>query len=169
MWITTNCGKFLKRGEYQTTLPGQEATVRPGRGTTHWFKIGKGVWKGCILSPCLFNLYVEHIVWNARLHESTLESRLLGEISATSDMQISPNIEADMATHSSILVWRIPWTEELGGLQESIGSQRVENDWSNLALMYHSNVRKRRVTKEPLDEGERGGWKSWLETGHSKN
>ena len=48
----------------------QEATVRTGHGTTDWFKIGKGVHKGCILSPCLFNLHAEYIMRNARLDES---------------------------------------------------------------------------------------------------
>ena len=48
---------------------GQEATVRTGHGTTEWFKIGKGVCQGCILSPCLFNFYAEHIMRNARLDE----------------------------------------------------------------------------------------------------
>ena len=47
---------------------GQEATV--GRGTTDWFQIGKGVHQGCILSPCLFNLYAEYIMRNARLDEA---------------------------------------------------------------------------------------------------
>ena len=46
---------------------GQEATVRTGHGTTDWFQTGKGVHKGYILSPCLFNLYVEYIIQNARL------------------------------------------------------------------------------------------------------
>ena len=49
---------------------GQEATVRTRHGTTDWFQIGKGVHQGCILSPCLFNLYAEHIMWNARLDEA---------------------------------------------------------------------------------------------------
>ena len=48
---------------------GQEATVRTGLGTTDWFQIGKGVKKGCILSPCLFNLYAEYIMQNAELDE----------------------------------------------------------------------------------------------------
>ena len=46
---------------------GQEATVRTRHGTTDWFQIGKGVHQGCILSPCLFNLHAEYIMWNARL------------------------------------------------------------------------------------------------------
>ena len=49
---------------------GQEATVRTGHGTTDWFQIGKQVNQGCILSPCLFNLYAEYVIGNARLDES---------------------------------------------------------------------------------------------------
>ena len=64
---------------------GQEATVRPGHGTTDGFQIGKRVHQGCILSPCLFNLYAEYIMQNAGLDEAQLESRLPGEISTTSD------------------------------------------------------------------------------------
>ena len=66
---------------------GQEATGRTGHGTTDWFQIGKGVCQGCILSPCLFKLYAAYIMgW--RKHK--LESRLLGEISIASDMQMTP-------------------------------------------------------------------------------
>ena len=49
---------------------GQEATVRTGHGTTDWFQIGKGIHRGCILSPCLFNLYAEYIMRNAGLEEA---------------------------------------------------------------------------------------------------
>ena len=49
---------------------GQEATVRTGHGTIDWFQIGKGVYQGCLLSPCLFNLYAEYIVRNAGLEEA---------------------------------------------------------------------------------------------------
>ena len=65
-------------------------TVITGHGTTDWFQIGKGVLQGCILSPCLFNLDTEYIMRNAGLEEAQLESRLLGEISITSDMQMTP-------------------------------------------------------------------------------
>ena len=67
---------------------GQEATVGTLQGTTDWFKIGKGVQQGCILSPCLFNFYADYIMQNARLENHKLESRLLGELSTTSDMQM---------------------------------------------------------------------------------
>ena len=68
---------------------GQEATVRIRHGTMDWFQTGKGVHQGCILSPCLFNLYAEYIMRNAGLDEAQLESRLLGKISITSDMQMT--------------------------------------------------------------------------------
>ena len=66
---------------------GQEATVITGHGTTDWFQIGKGVCQGCILSPCLFNLYAEYIMRNAGWMKHKLESRLPGEISITSDLE----------------------------------------------------------------------------------
>jgi len=77
VWITTNCGKFLKRWEYQTTLPAsweiciqvKKKAVRTRHGTTDWFQIGKGVHQGYILSACLFNLYAEYIIRNARMDE----------------------------------------------------------------------------------------------------
>ena len=69
---------------------GQKARVRTGHGTTDWFQTGKGVRQGCILSPCLFTFYAEYIMRNAGLEETQAESRLLGEISVTSDMQMTP-------------------------------------------------------------------------------
>ena len=69
---------------------GQEATVRTGHGTTDWFQIGKGVRQGCILLPCFFNFYAAYIMQNAGLDKAQPESRLPGEISVTSDMQMTP-------------------------------------------------------------------------------
>jgi len=76
VWSTTNCGKFFKRWEYQSTLPAFCKSVCPSRsnrsvhGTTDWFKTGKGVDQGCILSLCLFNLYAEYTMRNAGLDKS---------------------------------------------------------------------------------------------------
>ena len=68
---------------------GQEAAVRTGHGTTDWFQIGKGVRQGCILSPCLFNLYAEYIMRNTGLDEAQAGIKI-GEISITSDTQMTP-------------------------------------------------------------------------------
>ena len=77
VWITRNCGKFWEIGipDHLTCLlrnlyAGQEATVRTGHRTTDWFQIGKGIRQGCILSPCLFNFYVQYIMRNAELEEA---------------------------------------------------------------------------------------------------
>ena len=96
-WITTNWKILQEMGisDHPTCLlrnlyAGQEAQVRIGHGTTDWFQIGKGVCQGCILSPCLFNLYAVYIMRNAGLEEAQAGTRLLGEISITSDMQMTP-------------------------------------------------------------------------------
>ena len=57
-------------GLLRNLCAGQEATVRTGHGATDWFKIGKRIHQGCILLPCLFNLYAEYIMQNARLNEA---------------------------------------------------------------------------------------------------
>ena len=70
---------------------GQEATVRTRHGTIDWFQIGKKVPQGCILSPCLFNLYAEYIMWNAGLDEAQAGIKISGRyISITSDMRMTP-------------------------------------------------------------------------------
>ena len=68
----------------------QKATVRTGHGTTDWFQIGKGVYPGCILSPCLFNSYAEYIMRKAGLEEAQVGVNITREISIASDMQMTP-------------------------------------------------------------------------------
>ena len=97
VWITINRKILQEMGipDHLTCLlrnlyAVQDATVRTGHGTTDWFQIGKGVRQGCILSPCWFNFY-ESTSWETlgwKKHK--LESRLLGEISITSDTQMTP-------------------------------------------------------------------------------
>ena len=73
VWITTNCGKFWKRWEYQTTLPASWEMcmqVKKQQLELDMSQIRKGIRQSCILSPCLFNLYAEYIMWNARLDDT---------------------------------------------------------------------------------------------------
>ena len=84
VWVTINCEKFWKRWEYHLTCllrnlyADQEATVKIGHRTTDWFQIGKGVHQGCILSPCLFNFYVEYIMKNTGLEEAQAGIKVVG-------------------------------------------------------------------------------------------
>ena len=86
VWLTKKLWKILKEmgtPDHQICLlgnlyAGQEATVRNGHGTNDWFQIGKGVYQGCILSPCLFNLYAEYIMRNAGLDEAQTGIKIAG-------------------------------------------------------------------------------------------
>ena len=97
VWITTNW-KILIEMEIPDHLTcllrnlyvGQEVTVRTRHGIMDWFKTGKGICQDCTLSPCLFNLYVEYITQNIGLDKSQAGIKLAGEISITSDMQMTP-------------------------------------------------------------------------------
>ena len=84
MGILDNLTCFLRNLD-----AGQEATVRIGHGTTDWFQVGKRIRQDCMLSPCLFNFYAECIMEMPGWMKHKLELRLLGEISITSDMQMT--------------------------------------------------------------------------------
>ena len=97
VWITINWKILKEMGipDHLTYLlrnlyAGQEATVRSGYGITDWFQIGKRVHQGCILSLCLFNLYAEYIMKNTELEKAQAGIKIVGEISITSDMQMTP-------------------------------------------------------------------------------
>ena len=86
VWIKRNCGKFFLKMEIPDNLTcllrnlyaGQEARVRTEHGTVDWFQIRKGVCQGCILSPCLFNLYVKYIMRNSGLDEAYAGIKIAG-------------------------------------------------------------------------------------------
>ena len=96
VWITTNWEILKEMGipDYLTGLMrnlyvGEEITVRTEHGKMDWFQIGKRVHQDCKLSPYLFNLYAEYIMQNAGLDEAQTRIKFLGEISITSDMQMT--------------------------------------------------------------------------------
>ena len=97
VWITTNWKILKEKGipDHLTYLlrnlyKGQEATVRTGHGTEDWFQIGEGVRQGCILSPCYLTSMQSTSCEMPGWMNHKPESRLLGEISITSDMQMVP-------------------------------------------------------------------------------
>ena len=102
VWITTKWKILKEMGIHHLTCllnnlhAGQEATVRTRHGTTDWIQIRKEIRQGFILSFCLFNFYAEYIMCNAGLDEAQAESRLQGEISITSDMQMTPPLEKEV-------------------------------------------------------------------------
>ena len=80
----------------------QETTIRTGHGTTDWFQIGKGVCPGCILSPCLFNLYAEYITRNAGLEETQagikIAGRNINNLRCADDTTLMPENEEQRAS-----------------------------------------------------------------------
>ena len=97
VWMTTNCGKFIEIGTpdqltclLRNLYAGQKATVRTGHGTTDWFQIGKGVHQGCICHPTYLTYMQSTACEMLGWMKHKLESRLLGEISITSDMEMTP-------------------------------------------------------------------------------
>ena len=112
VWITTNYEKFFNTSEYHNSLPVsweicmqvKEQQFQPDKEQQAGSKLGRCVRQRYILSPCLFNLYVEYIMWNTGLDEAQAELRLPGEISTNSDMQMTPLITESEQEWSSLLM-----------------------------------------------------------------
>ena len=101
----------------------QEAAVRTRHGTTDWFRIGKGVHQGCILSSCLFNSYAEYFMLDWMKHK--LESRLLGEISITSDTQMTPPLMVEGEEELKSLLMKVKEESEKAGLKLNIQNVKI--------------------------------------------
>ena len=94
---------------------GQEATVRTGHGTTDWFQIGKIVHQGCLLSPCLFNLYVEYIMRNAGLEEAQAGIKIAGRNINNLRYADDTTLIAESEEELKSLLMRVKEENEKGG------------------------------------------------------
>ena len=131
MWITTNW-KILKEAGIPDLIcllrnlsADQEATVRIGHGTIDWFKIGKGIQQGCMFSPCLFNIYAEYIIQNARLDESKagikIAARNINNIRYAEDSTLTAESEEGLRS----FLMRVKEESENAGLKLSFQKAKI--------------------------------------------
>ena len=104
---------------------GQEAIVRTGHGTTEWFRIGKGVCQGCILSPCLFNLYAEYITRNARLEEAQAGIKIAGRIVNNLRYADDTTLMAESEEELKSLLMKVKEESEKVGLKLNIQETKI--------------------------------------------
>ena len=104
---------------------GQEATVRTGQGRMDWFQTGKGVCQDCILSPCLFSLYAEYIIWNARLHEAQvgikITRRNINNLRYADDTTLMTKSEEELKS----LLMKVKEESEKAGLKLNIQKTKI--------------------------------------------
>ena len=103
---------------------GQEATVRTGHGTTDWFQIRKGVRQGCILSPCLFNLYTEYIMRSAGLDEEQAGIKIVGRNINNLRYADDTTLMAESEEELKSLLMKLKEESEKAGLKLNIQKQR---------------------------------------------
>ena len=132
VWITTNWKILQEMGipDHLTCLlrnlyQGQEATVRTGHGAMDWFKTGKGVCQGCILSPCLFNVYTDYIIWNVELDESQagikIARRNINNLRYADDTTLMAESEEELKS----LLMRVKEESEKIGLKLNIQKPKI--------------------------------------------
>ena len=110
---------------FKNLCAGQEATVRTGHGTTGWFQIGKGVCQGCILSPCLFNLYAEYIMRNAGMEEAQagikIARKSINNIRYANDITLLAQNEEELKS----LLMKVKEESEKVGLRLNIQKTKI--------------------------------------------
>ena len=121
---------------------GQEATIRTRHGTTNWFQIGKGVCQGCVLSPCLFNIYAEHITWNAGLDEAQAGIKIAGRDINNVSYVDDTTIMAESEEWKSLLM-KVKEESEKAGLKLNIQKTKI---------MASGPITSRQIGKQ---------WKQW--------
>ena len=131
VWNTKYSGKLIEMGipDHLTCLlrnlcAGQEATVRTDHGTADWFQFGKGVHKGCILSPCLFNLYAEYIMRNAQLDEAQagikISGRNINSLRCAEDTTLIAEVKEELKS----LLMKVKEESETSGLNLTFRKSR---------------------------------------------
>ena len=103
----------------------EEATVRTGHGKTDWFQIGKGVCQGCILSPCLFNLYAEYIMTNARLDEAHAGIKIAGRNINNLRYADDNTLTAESKEELKSLLMKVKEESEKVGLKPNIQKTKI--------------------------------------------
>ena len=111
----------LLRNQYA----GQEATVRTRYGTMGWFQIGKGVCQGCILSPCLFNLYIEYIMRNAGLEEAQAGIKIVGRNISNLRYADDTTLVAESEEELKNLLMKVKEESEKVGLKLNIQKKKI--------------------------------------------
>ena len=131
MWITTNW-KILKRdgNTRPLNLPLEKSVRssrinRTGHGTTDWFQIGKGVHQGCILSPCLFNLYAEYIIRNTRLEEAQAGIKIAGRNINNLRYADNTTLMAESEEELKNLLMKVKEESEKAGLKLNIQKTKL--------------------------------------------
>ena len=124
----------------------QEATVRTGHGTMNWFKIGKGIHQGCISSPCLFNLYAECIMWNARLVETQagikIARRNINNLWYSGDATLMAESKKELKS----LLMSVKEESEKAGLKLNIKKLRL---W-HLVQSFHSKQKGKKLKQQQI-------------------
>ena len=116
-----NENTFLLRNLYA----GQETTVRTGHGTTDWFQTGNGERQGCILSPCLFNLYAEYIMRNARLYESPARIKIAGRNISNLRYADDTTLMAESEEEPKRILMKVKEESEKIGLELNIQKTKI--------------------------------------------
>ena len=130
-WTRVSCitGWFFKYWTIREALrnmnAGQEATVRTRYRTTDWFQFGKGVRQGCILSPCLFNLYAEHIMWNVGLDEAQAEIKITGKNIKNLTNADDTTIMAENEEELKSLLMKVKQESEKGDLKFNLQKMKI--------------------------------------------
>ena len=104
---------------------GQEATVKTGHGTTDWFQIGKGAHQGCVLSPCLFNLYAEYIMRNAELDEAQAGIKIFGRNNNNLRYADDTTLMAESEEELNSLLMKVKKESEKAGLKLNIQNTKI--------------------------------------------